>query len=234
MLHLFRNTTRIAKTFMRHSYLLYFFVAIMLSSCSKTTEPVETSFKRYPFKNVYIKYAITGDGSGTEELYIYNYGERELVKSNYISTVGGQFRQNNQSVITRVGDLYIYVPGAPVGQHVHVRSLDSLYNLKENFPSYTEIIDSLLEQGKFQLEGSEIIAGVPTQRWKQVMGNVTLFYYKGLVLKRVVDGEDGTSLVQSAISVDTVWNADTALFTLPAGMTFQNGPLMIASIEPIK
>jgi hypothetical protein len=194
---------------------------VLLISCSKMSDPEETSFKRYPFKSAHIKYEISGAGHGSEELYIYNFGEYELVVSDYVGALDGQPRPIKQSVITRAANVYVFSPGASVGRHILIRSLDSLYHLKNNFPSYTEALDGVLEQGKFQFEGSEVISGITAQCWRQVLGNTTLFFYNGLVLKRIIDGQSGNSMIQTAITVDTAWTADTSLFVLPSGITFQ-------------
>ncbi len=199
-------------------------LAIVVSSCSNSENIGDTSLKRYPFKNVHVRYVFSGAGNGSEELYIANYGEFELVKSNYVGFLGGRPLPNNRTVLTRFAEVFITTPGSSSGQQLRIRSLDSLYKLKADFPLYTEILDSVLEQGKFQLEGTEVVAGVTTQRWRQVMGNVTLCFYKGLVLKRIIEDQNGGALIQTAVSIDTLWNVDTSLFIIPKAITFESNP----------
>jgi hypothetical protein len=197
---------------------------LLAFSCSQKNELQETSFKRYPFKSVHVKYEITGDGVGTEDLYIDDYGRYELIKSDYISGITQQPTPNNHTLITRLADMYSTTPNSATGRTVHIRVLDSLYKLTTNIPSYSIMVERTLNDGKFQLEGTEVIAGILTQRWKQVMGPVTINLYNGLILKRVIDGQNGAVFVQTAIKVDTLWNSDTNLFSLPKGITFKEGP----------
>ena len=199
-------------------------VAITVSSCSKSDEPDNTLFKRYPIKNVYIKYEITGDGVGGEDLYIADYGRSELVVSDYLSGMSSNARTNRRTILTRMAEIYAITPDSPVGRKTHNQILDSLYRLTSDVPSYSIVVDRTLESGKFQLEGSEVVAGFPTQRWKQVMGPTTIFLYNGLVLKRIVDGQSGAVFIQTAVKVDTLWKPDTNLFLVPKGMTFESGP----------
>lgn len=198
-------------------------IAFSVASCTQSGGPHDTFFKRYPIKNAYIKYEITGDGVGGEDLYIADYGRYELVVSDYLSGMSSQARTNRRSIITRMAEIYAITPDSPVGRKTHNHVLDSLYKLTSDIPPYSLIVDRTLEAGKFQLEGSEVVAGLPTQRWKQVMGPTTIFLYNGLILKRIVDGQKGAVLIQTAIKVDTLWKPDTNLFTVPKGMTFESG-----------
>jgi hypothetical protein len=198
--------------------------AISVSSCSQSGGPDNTLFKRYPIKNAYIRYEISGDGQGSEDLYIADYGRYELVVSDYVSGISSELKPNKRTIITRFADIYSITPNSPVGRKTLNQSLDSLYKLTSDIPSYSQMVDKTLEGGKFQLEGSEIVAGFPTQRWKQVMGPTTIFLYNGIILKRVIDGQKGALFVQTAIKVDTLWKPDTNLFSIPKGMTFESGP----------
>jgi hypothetical protein len=123
-----------------------------------------------------------------------------------------------------MAEIYGITPDSPKGRKTTNQLLDSLYKLTSDIPSYSVIVDRTLEGGKFQLEGAEVVAGLPTQRWKQVMGQATIFLYNGIVLKRLIDGEKGAVFIQTAIKVDTLWKPDTNLFSLPKGMTFESGP----------
>ncbi|HEY6172346.1 MAG TPA: hypothetical protein VIX80_08825 [Candidatus Kapabacteria bacterium] len=199
-------------------------VAITVSSCSQNGGAADAFFKRYPIKNAYIQYEITGDGVGTEDLYIADYGRYEFVRSDYMSGISSLPTPVKRIIITRLADIYSYALDSPTGRKSHSQPLDSLYKLTSEIPPYSVIVEKTLEGGKFQLEGSEVVAGFPTQRWKQVMGPTTIFLYNGIVLKRVVDGKKGALLIQTAIKVDTLWKPDTNLFSLPKGMTFESGP----------
>lgn len=199
-------------------------IAISFSSCSQSGGADDDLFRRYPVKNVHIKYEITGDGIGIEDLYIADYGRYELVVSDYTSGITSMPRPNKYTIITRMADIYGITPDSSVGRKTHNQLLDSLYRLRSDIPSYSVIVDKTLEAGKFQLEGTEVVAGLPTQRWKQVMGPTTVFLYNGLILKRIVDGQKGAVFVQTAIKVDTLWKPDTSLFLLPKGITFESGP----------
>lgn len=206
-------------------YLFVFvLLALVVSSCSNNDTASETSLKRYPFKNVHIRYELSGAGKGEEEMYIANYGQFEIVRSNYVGFLGQRSFPNVKTVLTRFGDIYITFPDSSTGHQYRMRSLDSLYKLKKDFPPYTEILDSVLEKGKYQLEGTEVVAGVLAQRWRQVMGNVTLCIYKGLVLKRIIEDQTGATLVQTAVVFDTLWNADTTMFSVPPSITFSKPP----------
>jgi hypothetical protein len=199
-------------------------MSIAISSCSQSGGADDASFKRYAIKNAYIKYEISGDGFGTEDLYIADYGRYELVVSDYLSGISSMPTPNKRTIITRLADIYAAAVDSPTGRRTRNQLLDSLYKLTSDIPPYSEIVDKTLEGGKFQLEGSEVVAGFPTQRWKQVMGPTTIFLYNGVVLKRVVDGKKGALFRQTAVSVDTLWKPDTSLFSIPKGVTFESGP----------
>jgi hypothetical protein len=208
-------------------------IAITVSSCSQQVGADDALFKRYPIKNAYIKYEITGDGAGSEDLYIADYGRYELVISDYISGISGMPKPNRGTILTRFADIYSVTSNSPTGRQTHNKPLDSLYKLTSDIPPYSFIVEKTLEAGKFQLEGSEVIAGFPTQRWKQVMGPTTVFLYNGIILKRIIDGKNGALFIQTAIKVDTLWKPDTNLFLIPKGITFESGPQKKPSGPPV-
>ena len=100
---------------------------------------------------------------------------------------------------------------------------DSLYRLNKNFPHFSVLVNQMLDDGGFQLEGTDIVAGLPAQKWQQVMGRLTLWIYNGLILKRAVAGERGVA-ISTAVIVDTLWQVDTMKFHIPDSIHFQSLP----------
>lgn len=206
----------------------FFILLVIVSGCFTIISCAEKSpndtqtFRRYPVKNVYVKYAISGDGVGTEEMYIKDYGLYELIVSDYVSGLASQQqRPKNQYTLTTGADAYMWKPDSAHGRMLRVKLLDSLYGIKENVPSYLDVMHKSFEAGMFQLEGTDMIAGLAAERWQQVMGPITVWVAKGIIVKRMVSGENGATFIQTAIMIDTAWTPDTSLFNVPSTITFE-------------
>jgi len=206
---------------MRQVSAILVLLSLSLQSCKDNADAESEYFKRYPIKSAHIKYVITGDGDGVENLYFDDYGRYELIKSDFIAGISKEPKPVNQTMLTRLSEVYT-MPNDTTStpRRMKIMSLDSLYSLKNDIPPYSAIVNKTLEDGKFQLEGTEPVAGVLTERWRQVLGNTTIFLYRGVVLKRIFDSQNGAVFVQAAVEFDTTWKPTKGFFDVPVGITF--------------
>ncbi len=200
---------------------LYLLLGWALLSCGKNEpqEPVNTSgqVQRYPYRSAHIVYTYSDASIGTEETFIADYGNFEATYSdaNVFNEVG--VRPNKGVSIQRGPDLFQFERTVPQGRYIRIPFLDSIYQLKGNYPHYSVLVNKMLEDGMFQYEGTDIVCGLPAQKWQQVMGRMTLWIYNGLILKRAAMGERG-------IAVTTAVSVDTMKFVIPDSIHFQSLP----------
>ena len=196
--------------------------ALLAFGCKKSGEPFSgppNDLKRYPYERLHVSYEYSGDVRGTEDLFVSGYGKYEIRQSKFDIFTPKEVHSSNTGTITRFADIFTMDFSQMRAIHDHPRFLDSLYHLEGNdIPSPQEYMETDLKRNYFKNTGIDIIAGKPTTRWEQIDGNLTLWIWNGLLIRKHANSENG-SLDMTIKNIDTLWVVDTTKFIVPAGFT---------------
>jgi hypothetical protein len=177
------------------------------------------TFKRYPFERLHLTYTFSGDARGTEEVFASDYGkyEAQISKSDIFSPQ--QVNQENRANITRIADVYLADYSKKTLEHNHLSYLDSLYHLNEkDIPASPQYMEFEMKRNLMKNTGTDTIAGKLASRWQLIDGNMTMWIWNGILVKKYAGNEEGY-LDMTIKSIDTNWTVDTTKFMIPQGLT---------------
>ena len=202
--------------------LLCSFAPIFSIGCKKSGEPFSgqlNAFKRYSYEQFHLTYEYSGDVRGTEELFASDYGKYEARQSKLDIFSPKEIHSSDNGSITRLTDIYTIDNLQKSVFHEHLSPLDSLYHLDaDDIPSPQGYLESSMKRNYFKNTGVDSIAGKLATRWQQIDGNMTLWIWNGLLLRRHLSSSEGT-LDMIIKNIDTLWKVDTTKFSIPSGYT---------------
>ncbi|MEI8134477.1 MAG: hypothetical protein WCH46_05280 [bacterium] len=204
---------------------ILFFLAlstILFSGCNKGNDfsgPIN-SFKRYPYEKFHLSYELTGNARGTEEVYVAGYGKDEAQFSNSeIFGEQGGINAEHHILITHISRVYTVDTDRRNFMTTHMVHLDSLYHLDEkDIPTPIQYMQSEMKTNFLKNVGSDIVDGKPTSKWQMGDGEVTVWMWNGILVKKTA-GVGENTIVMTIKNIDTLWAVDTMKFKIPAGYT---------------
>ncbi|MDP4219625.1 MAG: hypothetical protein Q8916_08015 [Bacteroidota bacterium] len=189
------------------------------AGCKKSDSASLNGLKRYPYERLHVTYEYTGDVRGTEDLYVSGYGKYEARYSKLDLLAGQTIRSVDNAAITRIGETYSIDFTQNRGSHDHSSSIDSLYHLSESdIPSPQEYLESEMKKNFFKKVGTDIIAGKPATRWQQMDGDLIVWVWNSILLRKEINSAANT-LDMTVKNIDSLWTVDTTKFAIPPGVT---------------
>src|SRR5579872_1890831 len=199
---------------------LLFIAAFFLSACGKKSGDFSgplNSFKRYPYEDFHISYEISGDGRGTEEIYVSGYGKYEAQYSKTEIFGSRGISQEDHTLITKVADVYAIDNLQRVYVHNHVNGLDSLFHLDaKDIPTPAQFTEAEMKNNLLKNTGQDSIAGKIALRWQLTDGNLTMWTWNGILLKKFA-GSGENNITMMIKNFDSTWVVDTTKFMIPGG-----------------
>jgi len=202
----------------KHSTLILLLVLGVSAGCKKTGPPYSgpvNSLKRYPFEHFHLVYEFGGDARGTEDVYVSGYGrnEAQYTKSDLFGPQG--LSTENTIIITKIANAYSLDFSKKTYSQNHLDYLDSLYHLDESdVPSSQQYLEFEMKRNLMKNYGQDTVAGYQGVRWQLIDGNMSMWTWKGILLRKFAASEQG-SLDMRIKSIDTLWTVDSTKFMIP-------------------
>jgi hypothetical protein len=196
---------------------IYLFLSVLIFFGCRSNDysgPLN-SFKRYPYRNVHLSYAFSGDARGIEDLYIADYGKYETRRTSIELLLPQGIRPKDEAGITRLTDVYNIDYRQKKVMHKRVTTLDSLYHLSElSIPPPSDYLESSMKDYLFHSGGTEMVHDHPAMVWAPRDGSMKLWVWNSLLIKKYTMSENGTVWME-LVQADTNWTVDTTKFQIP-------------------
>ena len=190
------------------------------SGCKHSGSPLtgdESAFKRYPYEKFHLSYEYNGDVRGIEELFVAKHGVYESRYSKFEVFTPQGLRSVESGSLTRFNDVYTIDYETKTTILQRAQTLDSLYHLDvSDMPSPQGYLEAEMRKNYFKSSGIDTLLGKPATRWQQVDGDLVLWVWNSILLKKHASSPNGI-LEMSIKSIDTSWTVDTSKFAVPSG-----------------
>jgi hypothetical protein len=197
-------------------------IGLYVVSCAPREQPEEKAvangFKPYGVEHATLNFEYGGMTRGTETLWIDSFGlaEARMIHSEQITEEG--FRPRKNYSIKSGASVTIIDSGLGKAFHFTEPLIDSLLKLPAgSVPSSEEQFKRYFAQIGYTHIGDTVLAGLPSQIWKQRDVPNYLFSWRAIIVGKHTDTPAGPiDLVLR--SVDTTSPIDRARFIVPAGL----------------
>ena len=173
--------------------------------------------KMYPFKSAVVEYTYEGNTTGTQNLYIDNYGWLQSKTEQTVNKAFGQKTEVNTSEITKGFDIYQWDTKTRIGGKMRNTLAEDLMNDPNFDPE--EFGKKTMEALGFEKIGTETINGKVCEKWKGLGG--TIWMWNSLALKTEVKLL-GTKTTWIATSVKIDQGVPSDKFELPSDVKFED------------
>ncbi len=211
---------KINRRFLSTILVFAFFTMIFIGCGRKGGEPFSgpmNGLKRYPYRAMHLTYEFSGDARGDEELFVSDFGKYESRRTRSDMFSPEQTMAEDKGSITRGFDVYILDFLERSVLHERVQYLDSIYHLDANdIPTPQQYFESEMKKNFFAIVGTDMIDGKPATRWKQTDGDLTLWVWNCILLRKHIQMES-KSIEMTIKTIDTLWTPDTTTFMIPQG-----------------
>jgi hypothetical protein len=188
--------------------------------CKKSADSYSgplNSFKRYPYKNFHVSYDISGDGRGTEEIYVSDYGRYEAQFSKTDIFAENRITSEDHTLLTRISDIYTLDNQNKTYLHNHLNALDSIFHLDaSDIPTSHQYMEASMKSTLMKNTGTDTVDGKLASRWQLTDGFLTIWMWNDILLRKTAGSKDG-SITMNIKSMDSLWTVDTTKFMMPKG-----------------
>ncbi len=191
-----------------------FIVLLTFVTCSISAN-AEKKIKPYSFKTAVVEYIYEGNITGTQTLYIDEYGWNQSEVIRTVTKSFGQKDEKNERKLTLGLDIYSWDQGAASGVKIRNTMLENLLE-DPNF-DIQDFAKRTMEGLGFQKTGSETFMGRDCEIWKG-MGS-TIWAWNGLALKTEIKLL-GQRSVMTAINIKIDTPVPSDKFTVPLSIKF--------------
>lgn len=194
-------------------------LVIAIGLLAVTTLSAQTKKEKlYPFKTAVIEYTYEGNTTGTQSLYIDNYGWRQCKIEQTTSKAFGQKSETNKAEITKDFDIYSWDLKTRQGGKMRNTLAEDLMNDPDFDPE--EFGKKTMDMLGFKKTGTETINGKLCDVWKG-MGGSTIWMWNSLAMKSEVKLL-GTKTTWIATTVKINEGVPSGKFDLPADVKFED------------
>jgi len=176
--------------------------------------------KLYPFKTAVIEYTYEGNTTGTQNLYIDNYGWLQCKIEQTASKAFGQKSEVNSAEITKDFDIYHWDLKTKTGTKMHNTLAEDLMNDPNFDPE--EFGKKTMESLGFEKKGTETINGKVCEVWKGLAGSSTIWMWNSLALKSEIKML-GTKTIWTATTIKIDEGVPAGKFNIPSDVNFSDG-----------
>jgi len=176
--------------------------------------------KLYPYKTAVIEYTYEGNTTGTQKLYIDNYGWLQCKIEQTASKAFGQKSETNTAELTKDFDIYQWDTKTRIGTKLRNTLAEDLMNDPNFNPE--EFGKKTMEQLGFEKKGTETINGKLCEVWKGLAGSSTIWMWNSLAMKTEIKML-GTKTIWTATNVKINEGVPSGVFNLPSDVKFTDG-----------
>ncbi len=176
--------------------------------------------KLYPFKSAVIEYTYEGNTTGTQNLYIDNYGWLQCKTEQTAAKAFGQRSEVNSAEITKDFDIYHWDLKTKTGTKMRNTLAQDLMNDPNFDPE--EFGKSTMESLGFEKKGTETINGKVCEVWKGLAGSSTIWMWNSLALKSEIKML-GTKTIWTATTIKIDEGVPAGKFNIPSDVNFSDG-----------
>jgi hypothetical protein len=169
--------------------------------------------KLYPYKTAVIEYTYEGNTTGTQKLYIDNYGWLQCKIEQTVSKAFGQKTEVSKAEIAKDFDIYQWDTKTRVGSKVRNTLAEDLMNDPNFDPE--EFGKKTMEQLGFEKKGTETINGKVCEIWKGLAGSSTIWMWNSLAIKSEIKML-GTKTIWTATTIKINEGVPSGQFNLPS------------------
>ena len=196
---------------------------LILSICMMLVIQLSAQIKKeklYPYKTAVIEYTYEGNTTGTQKLYIDNYGWLQCKIEQTVNKAFGQKTEVNKAEVTKDFDIYSWDLKTKTGTKVRNTLAENLMNDPNFDPE--EFGKKTMEQLGFEKKGTETINGKVCEIWKGLAGSSTIWMWNSLAMKTEIKML-GTKTTWTATSVKINEGVPSGQFNLPSDVNFTDG-----------
>jgi len=175
--------------------------------------------KLYPFKTAVIEYTYEGNTTGTQSLYIDNYGWLQCKTEQTVNKAFGQKTETNKAEITKDFDIYQWDTKTRTGSKIRNTLAENLMNDPNFDPE--EFGKRTMEQLGFEKKGTETINGKLCEIWKGLAGSSTIWMWNSLAMKTEIKML-GTKTTWTATSIKIDQGVPSGKFNIPSDVKFED------------
>jgi hypothetical protein len=176
--------------------------------------------KLYPFKTAVIEYTYEGNTTGTQNLYIDNYGWLQCKIEQTASKAFGQKSEVNSAEITKDFDIYHWDLKTKTGTKMRNTLAEDLMNDPNFDPE--EFGKKTMESLGFEKKGTETINGKVCEVWKGLAGSSTIWMWNSLAMKSEIKML-GTKTIWTATTIKIDEGVPSGKFNIPSDVEFSDG-----------
>ncbi|MBL7967715.1 MAG: hypothetical protein JNK09_12000 [Prolixibacteraceae bacterium] len=176
--------------------------------------------KLYPFKTAVIEYTYEGNSTGTQTLYIDNYGWSQCKIEQTSSKAFGQKSETNKAEITKDFDIYSWDLKTKEGVKLRNTLAEDLMNDPDFDPE--EFGKKTMDMLGFKKTGNETINGKVCEVWKGLGGSSTIWMWNSLAMKSEVKML-GTKTIWTATTIKINEGVPAGKFVIPSDIKFADG-----------
>lgn len=176
--------------------------------------------KLYPFKNAVIEYTYQGNTTGTQQLYIDNYGWLQCKIEQTTNKAFGQKTETNKAEITKDFDIYSWDLKTKEGTKLRNTLAQDLMNDPNFDPE--EFGRKTMESLGFEKKGTETINGKVCEVWKGLAGSSTIWMWNSLAMKSEIKML-GTKTIWTATTIKIDEGVPAGKFNIPSDINFSDG-----------
>lgn len=195
---------------------------LILSICMMLVIQLSAQTKKeklYPFKTAVIEYTYEGNTTGTQTLYIDNYGWLQCKTEQTVNKAFGQKTETNKAEITKDFDIYQWDIKTLVGTKIRNTLAENLMNDPNFDPE--EFGKKTMEQLGFEKKGTETINGKVCEIWKGLAGSSTIWMWNSLAMKTEIKML-GTKTIWTATAIKINEGVPSGKFDIPSDVKFED------------
>lgn len=183
-----------------------------------TASPSLGELKKYPFKSAIVELKYGGHCTGTEVLYIDDYGMKEATVDNFTMKVMGREMPTNQIQVTDGEWVYTIDVRKKEGTKMKNPSLEMMRNMsEEQKKAMMDLGSEMMKKMDAKETGEETVAGKPCKVWSVESVGTKVWVWSGLTLKRELKIM-GVRQHLEAVSVETDVPVPADQFEVPQGV----------------
>jgi hypothetical protein len=176
----------------------------------------QSNDKPYSFKSAYVEYELTGNTTGTQTLYIDEWGWSRSETTHSATKMLGQKTETHERKITKKFDTWQWVPGEKTGSKVHNQMVEDML-ADPNF-DMEKFSEETLKSLGFEKTGTEVINGKTCDVYKGMMG-ATSWVWNNIAVKTELKLM-GTKQVITATKIEIDASIPVNEFKIPTEITF--------------
>ena len=195
---------------------------LIFSSCMLVVLTISAQIKKdklLPFKTVLIEYVYEGNTTGTEKLYMDNYGLQQCKTIQTKNKTFGQTSEESKIEISKDFLIYSWDPKTKKGSKIRNTLAEELMNDPNFNPE--EFGKRSMESLGFEKIGTENINGKSCDVWKGLGGTSKMWVWRGLNLKTEVKIL-GTKTICTAAVVKVDEAISSTKFEIPSDVKFED------------